>query len=1165
MVQSSPAISVSDDVEKRMGGLDLNNASERAQLDLSSSNLEFISDLGAGNGGTVTKVKHKPTGILMAKKVVFIDTKPETRKQILRELQILHECHSDYIVGFYGAYLSDVNIYMCMEFMDVGSFDSIYSKHGPIDVAVCGKVVVTVIHGLSYLYESFRIIHRDVKPSNILVNRRGQIKLCDFGVSGELINSIADTFVGTSTYMGPERIQGAQYSIKSDVWSLGITMIELAHGSFPFALDYQDDPDATTRAVPRVQEVRSLSILELLQHIVFEPPPQLNPDPRFPPCMVDFVNRCLCKDPQLRPTPMELRQHPFVQQSIQNPVDLQGWVRKAAHGLILLDTLWHGKSHQNRIVVAIGDFDGILRDGVILDAWESHVPKPFDEPKLDNVEEQEDERFDPVLSHPEQDISLSLARRESLGSPTKLTPTITHKKSITTQLNKMEERIFPGLTPMSVDEARTHCTTIHDMLQSKMAAFVGQLHIFEDVVLASAFQNLVDTAHECVVHGHNLSALVHSISALSQAIWAPPDAFGHLKEAQKSLDKVLAQFASIQNLSSSNYVPMEGSSHDHRNKLTQLASSMIKAANMCLVAVFSVLDIAAPTTVVQIWRPANLSSPGKRPSHRTLQLQEQNSESRAASASLTELSSNSMLSLPDTSELTHEDSHKEPSASLSELGLTGAWAPPSVRTVVEPFGDGILARSEEGRILGGDMIGILSSLCKESQCCSSDLVTLLQNFRVFCTPEDLLALVLDQFGKAASDAGRRCLCRLLYTWVSQHWYAPLDAAVLPDMLSFAQKPACKLAQSSTMSLSSACNWRLRQRDEEFPSDPRFHPSLPVFEGKKMSRTISHRLITTLRQKKVLWDIEVLDFDPGELARQITLRESTLFSQITIHELLNRHHDYKDTNYHSKAIHVKEMSLLSTQITNWLGECILRERDLKRRSQKLRFFIVMALEALDLGNYNLVMALLGGLNLSTIGRLKNTWAGVTARKKAKLEKLCKVFEASRNFRTYRTLLRSRQGPTVPFLGLILTDITFCCSGNAVMRTFPSCSEPLINFGRCHMLSNIFQDMKRFQRVYPIEPIPEVQNFLQQVLEQGSDYTPGDYPTAMECMYQRSLALEPRDAMPDALSSVRKGNVMTRTFSAFLNTHGSSSVGLHEEKGPEPMSRTSSSGSASSVPR
>lgn len=201
-ISSAPVTRGHEELSQGLSGLRVHRDDEASErLELKNSNLRTICELGAGNGGTVTKVVHIPTGIVMAKKVVFIDAKPEVRKQILRELQILHECRSQYIVGFYGACLSDIHIYMCMEYMDVGSLDSIYTKHGPIDVDVCGKIVVTVVHGLSYLYEVHRIIHRDVKPSNILVNRRGQMKLCDFGVSGELINSIADTFVGTSTYM----------------------------------------------------------------------------------------------------------------------------------------------------------------------------------------------------------------------------------------------------------------------------------------------------------------------------------------------------------------------------------------------------------------------------------------------------------------------------------------------------------------------------------------------------------------------------------------------------------------------------------------------------------------------------------------------------------------------------------------------------------------------------------------------------------------------------------------------------------------------------------------------------------------------------------------------------------------------------------------------------
>ncbi|KAG9118435.1 MAP kinase kinase (MEK), partial [Ceratobasidium sp. 392] len=329
-------------LSEQLANLDVDS---EKKLDLKLDDLEELRELGAGNGGTVKLVKHLPTQMTMAKKVVFIDAKPAVRKQILRELQIMHNCHSDHIISFYGAFVSDPHIHICMEYMDKGSLDGIYKKHGPIDIQVVGKIAIAVLEGLTYLYDVHRIIHRDIKPSNILFNSKGEIKICDFGVSGELINSIADTFVGTSTYMSPERIQGAQYTVKSDVWSLGISLIELALGRFPFAESSSDDSDlsdlaelddtalasdpvdlsmlrpsrnkkpkkTTTKKDKRKSKGVSLqgggmtmSILELLQHIVNEPAPRLQPEGKFPVAAEEFIDSCLLKDPEARPTPKEL-------------------------------------------------------------------------------------------------------------------------------------------------------------------------------------------------------------------------------------------------------------------------------------------------------------------------------------------------------------------------------------------------------------------------------------------------------------------------------------------------------------------------------------------------------------------------------------------------------------------------------------------------------------------------------------------------------------------------------------------------------------------------------------------------------------------------------------------------------------------------------------------
>ncbi|CAG8641496.1 7069_t:CDS:2, partial [Acaulospora morrowiae] len=281
------------------------------KLELKAEDLKPIKELGAGNGGTVSQVMHATTKTLMAMKIIHIGKKPDVIKQIHREYQILQDCKSQYIVSFYGAFMTDSDISLCMEYMDVGSLDYIYKNTGPIDLGILGKITlsIAVLEGLDYLYGHHRIIHRDVKPSNILVNLKGQIKICDFGVSGQLINSIANTFVGTSHYMSPERIQGAEYSVRSDVWSVGITLMELALGRFPFP------PDGS-----------QLTVLELLQHIVNEPAPVL-PEGQFPDDFCDLISKCLIKNVDTRPPPKELLKHPYVKASASAEVNVEAWAK----------------------------------------------------------------------------------------------------------------------------------------------------------------------------------------------------------------------------------------------------------------------------------------------------------------------------------------------------------------------------------------------------------------------------------------------------------------------------------------------------------------------------------------------------------------------------------------------------------------------------------------------------------------------------------------------------------------------------------------------------------------------------------------------------------------------------------------------------------------------
>ena len=173
-------------LSKTLANLDMN---AETRFDLRNEDLKDLQELGQGNGGSVKKVEHVPTKTIMAKKVgchlsctrsyshlivgygqiVLIDAKPSVRKQILRELHIMHDCNSPYIISFFGAFLSDPNICICMEYMDKGSLDGIYKKIGAIDIEVVGHVALAVLEGLTYLYDVHRIIHRGMQITCFMI------------------------------------------------------------------------------------------------------------------------------------------------------------------------------------------------------------------------------------------------------------------------------------------------------------------------------------------------------------------------------------------------------------------------------------------------------------------------------------------------------------------------------------------------------------------------------------------------------------------------------------------------------------------------------------------------------------------------------------------------------------------------------------------------------------------------------------------------------------------------------------------------------------------------------------------------------------------------------------------------------------------------------------
>ncbi|KAL0077229.1 Pkinase-domain-containing protein [Phycomyces blakesleeanus] len=251
--------------------------------------------VGKGAYGSVYKGVNNQTKKIVAIKVLNLDTEEDDVDDIQNEIALLSQlthARSQNITPYYGSILNDTKLWIIMDYAAGGSVRTVM-KAGDLEEKYISVITREVLLALAYLHKN-RIIHRDIKAANILLTAEGSVQLCDFGVAGQVINSLKrNTFVGTPYWMAPEVIkEGASYDYKADIWSLGITVYEMATGNPPLS---HVDPMRAVILIPRSK------------------PPRL--EDKFSPAIREFIDMCLCEDPEERLSAEELSKSKFIKGS----------------------------------------------------------------------------------------------------------------------------------------------------------------------------------------------------------------------------------------------------------------------------------------------------------------------------------------------------------------------------------------------------------------------------------------------------------------------------------------------------------------------------------------------------------------------------------------------------------------------------------------------------------------------------------------------------------------------------------------------------------------------------------------------------------------------------------------------------------------------------------
>ena len=448
-------------------------------------------------------------------------------------------------------------------------------------------------------------------------------------------------------------------------------------------------------------------------------------------------------------------------------------------------------------------------------------------------------------------------------------------------------------------------------------------------------------------------------------------------------------------------------------------------------------------------------------------------------------------------------------------------------TVLEKTFAHELVHNKDGQITGGTLPALIERLTTYDSTPDALFVsTFYLTFRLFATPNDFAQALIDRFEYVEGSphiAGpvRLRVYNVFKGWLESHWRSECDTLALQLILPFTAHRLSAVLPTAGRRLAELVD---KVSNASGPLVPRLVSSMGKTntsisqyvapDAPLPSPIISKSQLTALRNwKKTGAAVSFLDFDPLELARQLTIKESRIFCSILPEELLASEWTKKSA---SMAVNVRAMSTISTDLANLVVDCILQMEDTGKRAKLVKHWVKVANKCLELNNYDSLMAIICSLNCATITRLKRTWDMVSVKTKSTLENLKCIVEVSRNYAILRQRLQNHVPPCLPFVGMYLTDLTFVDNGNQDTRQLVGEggeeSVSVINFDKHMKTARIISELQRFQIPYRLTEVPELQTWMQDQLVRVRSTDQSAY----QVYYRRSLYLEPRES-----NSVKSG--------------------------------------------